>query len=451
MQGRGILIVGIMLAVFATAFQTIGLATALPTIMADFDADQLYPWAFTTMITGMLLATVIAGRVCDLRGPGIAMYAGFAMFGVGLVLGMSAPSVWIVLVARLIQGLGAGALNLTLAVVVAHGFPAELRPRAMALMSFCWLLPAFVGPPIAAWLTSFNWRLVFAAMLPLVVLSLVCTIPGVRAVQRGFAPDEEGVPPVAALPLTAVALAPAMILLAGQGLGVVSWGCAVAGAGLLLWGLPRILAPSARGLGGGIPSVVLARAVQAGCFFAAETILLVVLQHLRGYAPLQVGMALTVGSVGWFLGSTLQAQKWVPLSRDAFVTAGAVLASVGIGWLSVFAWNQQIPLAAGLLGWIVGGIGMGLTMPSTAVATMTLSSQFEQGRNQSSLQVAESVGNSVVTAISGAIYTALLVASTRQIAYTTALATVCVLSLVAVVASRRIGYIPNELRSGEGA
>lgn len=445
-QGRRVLIVGIMLAVFSIAFQTIGLATALPTIMSDFDASHLYPWAFTTMVSGMLLATVVAGRVADTRGPALPMYVGFAMFLLGLVLGWAAPSVWVVLLARLVQGLGAGALNLTLSVTVAHGFPSQERPRAMALVSFCWLLPAFVGPPFAAWLTHYSWRLVFAAMIPLVLVAFVITLPGLRAVQAAFVPDSDDVPRVAVAPMLAVTLAPSLILLAGQGLGLWSVASALAGAVLLVWGLPRILAPAARGFGAGLPSVVLTRALQAGAFFAAETMLLVVLQELRGFSPLQVGFALTVGSVGWFVGSWLQSQKWLLLSRDAFVTAGAVLSTVGIAWLTVFAWHTQIPLAAGLLGWIIGGIGMGLTMPSTAVATMTLSSQFEQGRNQSSLQVAESVGNSVVTAVAGAIYTALLVADPAQLSYTAALGAVLVLSLTAIVASRRIGHIPNELR-----
>jgi MFS family permease len=108
------LIVGIMLSVFSVAFQSIGLATAIPTIMGSFDADHLYPWAFTTMVSGMLLATIASGRVADTRGPAVPMYAGFALFAVGLVLGWLAPNVWVVLAARAVQGLGAGALNLTL-------------------------------------------------------------------------------------------------------------------------------------------------------------------------------------------------------------------------------------------------------------------------------------------------------------------------------------------------
>ncbi|MEZ5085314.1 MAG: MFS transporter [Tessaracoccus sp.] len=443
--GRGALIVGIMLSVFAIAFQTIGLATALPTVMADFGASHLYPWAFTTMVSGMLVSTIFAGRVADQRGPALPLYFGFAMFAVGLVLGWLAPSVWLVLAARAVQGFGAGALNLSLMVTVAHGFVPAHRPRAMALVSFCWLLPAFVGPPFAAWLTGFDWRLVFAAMLPLVALAFVITLPGLRQVQAGFTPDKE-VAAVAVWPTIAVMLAPSSILLAGQGLGVWSIVSAVVGVVLLGWGLPRILAPAARDFGPGLPSVVLSRSLQAGSFFAAETILLVTLQDLRGYEPFEVGLALTVGSVGWTAGSWLQSQRWVPWGRNTFVTVGSVLSAAGVAWLVVFAWIPQIPLLPGLLGWIIAGIGMGLTMPSTSVAVMSLSNQWEQGRNQSSMQVAESVGNSVITAISGSIYTALLFAQPASLAYTISLAAILAVALCAIVISRRIGFIPNELR-----
>lgn len=444
---RVVLIVGIMLSVFTVAFQSIGLATALPTLMSYFDAGHLYPWAFTTMISGMLLATIFAGRLADKRGPALPMYLGFALFGIGLVLGWLAPTVWVVLLARLVQGLGAGALNLTLSVVVAHGFPPKERPRAMALVSFCWLLPAFIGPPFAAWLTQYSWRLVFAAMIPLVAVAFLITLRGLRQVQEGFTPGEDEVGPVAVLPTAAVTVAPSLILLAGQGLGVWSVFSAIVGVGAMVWGLPKILAPAARGFRPGVPSVVLTRAIQAGSFFAAETILLVTLQDLRGYTPFQVGWALTVGSLGWTLGSWLQAQSWVRLDRNTFITLGAALSSAGIAGLTAFAYLPALPIYAGLGAWIVAGVGMGLTMPSSAVAVMSLSSSFEQGRNQSSMQVAESVGNSIVTAVAGGIYTALLAAQPQKLSYVAGLGAAMVVSALAIVASRRIGRIRNELSS----
>lgn len=443
-SGKGVLIVGIMLAVFSLAFQVIGLATAIPTIMESFNATHLYPWAFTTMVSGMLAATIVAGRVADVRGPAVPMFAGFALFVIGLTLGSLAPSVWVVLAARLIQGLGAGALNVALSVTVAHGFSPRERPKVMAIYSFCWVLPAFVGPPFAAWLTGFDWRLVFAFMIPPVVAAFLFTLPGMRTVQRAFRGGHD-VPPVAVLPTAAVTLGPSLILLAGQDLGWVSVASGFAGVAVLVWGLPRILAPGSLGFGPGIPSVVLSRALQAGAFFAAETIVLVTLQQLRGLSRFEVGLALTVGSVGWTIGSWLQSQSWAKLSRDGFVTLGAGLSAVGIGALVAFAWFPQVPLVAGLGFWVVAGLGMGFTMPSSAVAVMSLSGDDEQGRNQSSMQVAESVGNSGVTAVAGGLYTALLSTPPDRLAYTAALTLALAAAVLAVVASRRIGRIPNDL------
>lgn len=221
----------------------------------------------------------------------------------------------------------------------------------------------------------------------------------------------------------------------------------VAGVAALAWGLPRILTPSARGFGPGVPSVVLARALQAGAFFASEAILLVTLQNLRGYSPYQVGWGLTVGSVGWTVASWLQSQSWFRLSRDGFITLGGVLTMLGIAALALFAWTPALPLAVGLSAWTLAGAGMGFTMPSSAVAVMSLSSRFEQGRNQSSMQLAESVGNAVVTAVVGGLYTALLVSEPRKLGYTVALCAAMAVVALAVLVSRRIGRIHNDLLS----
>ena len=98
------------------------------------------------------------------------------------------------------------------------------------------------------------------------------------ALQAGFDAGDGEVPPVPVAPTIAVTLAPSLILLAGQPIGAWQWASAAAGVAALAWGLPKIIAPKARGFGPGIPSIVLARAIQAGSFFAAETILLVTLQ-----------------------------------------------------------------------------------------------------------------------------------------------------------------------------
>lgn len=438
MVNRG-LIVGLALTVFTIAFETIGIATALPTMMSALHADHLYPWAFTTMSSAMMATSLIAGRFADRHGPIVPFHAGFGAFVAGLLLGWAAPDVWVLLLARVIQGVGAGALNLSLSVIIAHGFDPERRPRLMALVSMCWVLPAFIGPPASAWLTSIDWRLVFLAVVPLAVATFAITAPGARWVQSGFRPgdDTTGVAP---LPLAGLALAPSFILLAGQEtLGWWRLVFAVAGLVFLGWSLPRALAPAAWGVRAGISSVVATRALQAGAFFGAEAILLVVLQNLRGLSPHEVGLALTVGSAGWSVGAWVQSKPL--LGRTAYILLGTAFNAAGVAFLAVFAWIERIPLIVGLAGWIVAGLGMGLTMASSAVAVMSLSSQYEQGRNQSSMQVAEGVGNAVFTAIAGGIYTALLNAEPAKLSYTAALGVLVLVAVAAHLTSRRIGPV----------
>ena len=124
---------------------------------------------------------------------------------------------------------------------------------------------------------------------------------------------------------------------------------------------------------------------------------------------------------------------------------GALLTTAGLAGLVGFAWFTSLPLWSGLAAWVVAGLGMGFTMPSSAVAVMGLSPSFEQGRNQSSMQVAEAVGNSVVTAVVGSIYAALLVSQPQALGYTLALAATLLVAIAAAVFSRRVGHIHNAL------
>ncbi len=436
-QTRGLL-AGLLLGVFTVAFQLVGVVAALPEIMAQLDAMPLYPWAFTTMVIGMLAATLTAGQLCDRRGPLRPMAVGLVMMILGLVVGSLASHVYVLLAARLLQGIGAGALNVTFFVVIALSFPASRRPGVLALFSFCWLLPAFLGPPAAAALVAFSWRLVFAATIPLLVIAAVLLAPHIRAIQRDYAPDRGtvGMSPWAVL---AVALGPALLQLAGQVAG--GWAICSALLGILVLGLGmrRALPGRVLNLNPGLGPIVATRALQAGSFLAGEAYLLLGLQHQRGLSTFQAGLALTIGSVGWSFGSWLQSRAWIRWRRDQLITLGASCVAICMLLLGAVLTAPQLPLWLGAVAWIVGGVGMGLTTASTAVATMALSAVREQGRNASALQVSEAIGNSVLAALTGAAYALLIQRGIPSLGLIFAL--LLVASLLAVVLSLRIGPV----------
>lgn len=450
--GRNRLLVGLVLSIFAIAFTVIGVATALPTVMQELGAIELYGWAFTTTVTGMLLSTLLAGRVADRVGPLTPMLFGYVLFTVGLILGAFAPNVWVLLIGRFVQGLGAGALSLGLFVTIALTFNGAQRANILGALSFVWLLPAFIGPPIAAWLTSFSWRVVFGAVLPLLAIAALLALPAMKGVQAVFTPSDDDEKAYRWWAVVLVVFSPALVQLVGEDLG--GWGIAagVCGVIALVVGLPRVMPRAIRLFSPGLGSVVSTRGLMAGCFFAAEAFLLLVLRELRGLTVLESGVALTIGSFGWTTGSWIQSRPWMRLRRDQLITLGAGMCSLGLLTMTSFILFSGAALWVGVLGWVISGVGMGVMMPSTAVALMGLSSNQEQGRNNSALQVAEALGNALLTGMAGAIYAIATRRLSLQTSFVSPFAALTVLCLVAVVVSLRIGPIANDsIKAGKQA
>ena len=439
------LLAGILLAVFGVAFQMVGVVAALPDVMRALHGEAHYAWAFSGMVMGMLLSLLVAGPYADRRGPLRPMAVGFGLFLLGLVGAMLAIDVPTLIAARFLQGLGGGAMNLSLFVVIALGFPGERRPTVMSWLSLCWVLPAFVGPPISALLVHLNWRLVFGIGIPVLLAAALLMTPQVKRLQAGFRPAEGRTRnPVWAV--VVISISPALLQLTGilpLPWGVVSGVAAVLG---LAVAVPCVLPERVRSLRAGLGPMAATRALQAGAFFAAEAFLLLGLQELRGLSGLQAGVALTIGSLGWSGGSWLQSRPWLRLRRDQIIVAGTVLGAIGIAGIAAFMVWSWVPIVVAVLAWAVAGCGMGLMMASTAVATMALSSPQEQGRNSSALQVSETLGSSLLTAAAGAVHAGLLAAGTPSLGWVFLVLLLAVAGAVGL--SLRVGPIRDGAPSG---
>lgn len=173
------------------------------------------------------------------------------------------------------------------------------------------------------------------------------------------------------------------------------------------------------------------------------------LTETRGATVLESGAALAIGSAGWTLGSWLQARRTWMWRRDHIIVLGAACTAAGVALVWLFAGRPGTSLVVFAAGWIVGGFGMGLSVSSTSLATMTLSEPIELGRNTSSLQVAEGVGNSVVTGLAGVAFHALHAQGRVTASFGALFAIATASALLAFGMSLRIGPVRNET-SGAG-
>src|SRR6476661_3928820 len=110
--------VGVLALVSLHAFEALALTTVMPTIARELDGAGLYAMAFTATLASGIVSIVWSGNLADRRGPRPPLLLGLALFATGLVVAGLAPSMGVLVAARVVQGLGAGMTSTALVVLV---------------------------------------------------------------------------------------------------------------------------------------------------------------------------------------------------------------------------------------------------------------------------------------------------------------------------------------------
>jgi MFS family permease len=169
---------GLVLTITLVGFEALAVATVLPVVERDLGDLSLYGWVFSAYLLSSLVGTVVAGREADRRGPGPPFVAGCVLFAIGLVAGGLAPSMPLLVLARVIQGLGAGVIPSVAYAAIGRCYPASLHARMFAVLSTAWVVPALAGPALAGFIAhAFGWRWVFLGLVPLVGIAAAITLP----------------------------------------------------------------------------------------------------------------------------------------------------------------------------------------------------------------------------------------------------------------------------------
>ncbi len=437
------LVVGVVGVVVAVAFEAIAVATAMPVAARELGGLQQYGLAFSVFLTTSLLGMVVAGEVSDRRGPVVPFVVAAVTFGIGLVVAGAAQSMLVLVMARAVQGFGAGLNVVSLYVVVGRAFPAELRPRAFSAISSGWVVPSLVGPPVAGLLADHvSWRWVFLGVLPLLVGAGLLVGPHLRGLDGPAGGARVERRRRSRLPGAVLAAAGAgLFQLAGQQLSerpALAGGLLAVAVVLLGIGVPRLLPPRSFRLGRGLPTVVVLRGVMAGAFFGAETFIPLMLVQQRDLATTLAGASLTGAALTWTLGAWLQGRPALRTPRWVLVGTGFLLVLVGIG-LAAAATVDSVPAVSAAVGWTVAGLGMGLGLTSLSVLVLELSPVADQGANSASLQVSDALGSVLSIGAAGAVFASLTAghaAGARP--YLVVDAIMAVMCLVGAVAAVRV-------------
>ena len=166
--------VGVLALVSLHAFEALALTTVMPTIARDLDGASLYAMAFTATLASGIVSIVWSGNLADRRGPRPPLLLGLALFATGLVVAGLAPSMGVLVAARVVQGLGAGMTSTALYVLVTRVYPQRLHTAILAGFSAAWVVPSIAGPFVAGVITqTIGWRWVFGLALVVLVVAAV--------------------------------------------------------------------------------------------------------------------------------------------------------------------------------------------------------------------------------------------------------------------------------------
>ncbi|GAB2982144.1 MFS transporter [Frigoribacterium salinisoli] len=425
------------------AFESLAVTTVMPTVARELDGEHLYSLAFAAPLATGLVGMVVGGTWADRAGPRVVVVTSMLLFAVGLLVVGLAPDMLVLLIGRLVQGAGSGAVIVALYVMVAQVYPPRLHAAVFAGFAAAWVVPSLVGPLLAGWVTqALGWHWVFVGALGLAVPAFLVILPSLRALT---VPPPGARPPWARgrIAWSGVAAVAVLVLNLVTELPPLATVVAVLVTGVLLVVALRPLLPAGTLVARpGLPTLVLLRGLLGGAFLGAEAYLPYMLMAEHDLSESAAGVVLTFGAVSWAGGSWLQGRLGEErLSQAAGIRLGVVLVLVGVSTAAVSTALVLHP-AVVVAGWVVGGAGMGFTYPRFSVLTLRWAPEAERGFASSSLSIADSTGAAVVLAGTGVAF-GLLGGAGEPLAFVAVFAVAVAVALVAVAASGRA--VPREL------
>jgi MFS family permease len=401
-QHRG-LTIGLILGITLFAFENLAIITIAPDIAEALNGITLYGWIFTGFLLASLFSTVLGGEWADKYGASRPLLAGLILFGVGLLLSGFASTMVLLILGRIVQGLGGGAIITALYAALNLAYSDALRPRMIALMSTAWVVPALLGPALAGFIAeALSWRILFWGIVPLLLVVAFLTLPAFRQLEKQTRDSKESRLPFA----LGLVLGTGLLLL---GFTVSSTFMIIAmvlsGAAIAFLSLRRLIPKGTFSLTAGLPAIIATRGLSFAAFVGIEAFLALMLSEIHGFSSALTGAVIAVGTISWTLGTWLQDKldKENDLSRPRRIMWGTLVLLLGLGFQVFVLLTPYLPLALTMTGWLIAGVGIGLTHSTISVLAFSLAPQGKEGSVSASLQLADQFTSALCTGLGGAL------------------------------------------------
>ncbi|WP_235958865.1 MDR family MFS transporter [Paenibacillus silvestris] len=313
----------LVLAMFMSAIEMTIISTAMPSIVGELGGFSLYSWVFSAFTLMQAVTTPIYGKLSDLFGRKPIFMIGIVIFLSGSILCGFSTSMFMLVIFRVIQGFGAGAVQPIAMTIIGDMYTVEERAKVQGYFSSVFGISSVIGPLVGGIIVHYShWSWIFWMNVPLGLLAAAGAIfflhEGVEKKKRSIDYAGSG--------LFFVSITSLMVVL-------------IQGGGAWRWTSPQILA------------LLLAFVLGAALFLkqegrASEPMMPL---HIWRNRFIAIGntATLTSGAIVIGLSSFLPTYIQGVMGGSAFI-AGFTLTVMTVGW----------PIAAWLAGFTIIKIGI---------------------------------------------------------------------------------------------
>ena len=401
---------GIMLSIFLAAIESTVVATAMPTVVASLGGIRIYSWVFSGFLLTQTVTMPLWGRFSDLYGRRPIYLAGLATFLAGSALSGASQNMVQLILFRMVQGLGAGALMTLGYTIIGELYGLERRARMQGYISSVWGLASLMGPWAGGMLTDHvSWRWVFYINLPFGAVAIALIAAALTVAPKS---TRRPVMDVAGVGLFAVGVSALLLGIVEAG-RVGSWS-RVDVVGLLAFGVLVLVAfvvVEGRAAEPIVPlrlfrdrmilAAVVTRFLAGMAMFGALSFVPLFLQSVTGATATGAGLVLTPFVLGWVVMSVLSARLVLRVGYRTVVVTG--MASLTVAFLLFGRWSVTLTSGSAMFDVLLAGIGMGMVVVPMLIAVQSVVQRSDLGAATSLTQFFMSIGGALGLSLMGAV------------------------------------------------
>lgn len=424
--------------------------TIAPTLAQKLDGLHLFGWIFSAFLLAQILGTMIIGQRINKSGVFASFGISILIFVIGILIAAASVNMIMLIIGRVFQGFGAGAIITCVYYSISIGYPDKLRTKILALFSGAYILPALIGPYIAGLIAEYlSWRFVFWLVLPFIGLAVALTLPTFRkfTVKENVAPKNSRKEGLAVL----LAIGSGM-LLAGLGF-ITDWkGIVLSGAGLLIMIQPlrKLLPDGTLSAKRGLPATIASRGFFVACYNATESYVVLALTDVKRLPADMAGLIVAAGALSWSMAAWLQSKfdaKDYGKGRKKRVSVGIDFMIVGVASVMLAVGLPEGGVAFAVISQLFTGFGIGLAHPTTGAIALQHAKTGEEGEISASLQFTDAFSPGLSIGIGGAL---IAVSQSLDLGLLTGIILALSLQLLFVLLSFAISFRIKQARASGG-